>query len=255
MDERLSSCWLIIASVLLAGCSLWQTSCVQYKVVAGSPLATPKGAATLTPIPTRADGKPVSARPYRITPLPGEKVRVGDITEVVGASTPVPPRYSIRNERNDKYIYSLFVRDSKTGQEIRLGDDNGNASFGAMTDQYIIWRFAGFTHNKTPDPKTGLFAYVLATGKEITIAGPEGYQWYPKIDDQWVIYLDVSGSDYYYAGLRAHNLKTGEDFQLSKQVPYNRPGEYYAISGNRIAWVNAESGWAICVYDLATRAR
>jgi len=229
-------------------------------VVAGSPLATPKGVATLTPFPTRADGQPGPVRPYRVTPLPGEKVRVGDITEVQETelvATVAPSRYSIQNEHAG--VYKLFVHDSKSGQDIRLGNDDGSASFGAMTEQYVIWRFDCYTCAEDARLKTGFYAHVLATGEEIIIAGPAGYQWYPKIEGQWVIYLDVSSSNKRFASLRAHNLTTGDDFQIGKEVPYNRPGEYYAISGSRVVWVEGVPNdttpqWMIRVYDLTTRA-
>jgi hypothetical protein len=110
MNKRLSSHWLIIVCVLLIGNSLWLAGCAQQELAAKQPMPTPTGVATLTPIPTRADGKPVSAHSYRITPLPGEKVRVGDITEVVETrtiATSIPPRYSIRNEYNQKTVYMV----------------------------------------------------------------------------------------------------------------------------------------------------
>ncbi len=248
MNKRLSNYWLLAVCVLLIGSSLWLTGCAPQLAIARSPLPTPQLAIAGSPLPT-----PSGVSPFLITPLPGEKARVGEVTEVV--ATPGPSRYSIRNEYNQKSIRMLFVRDSKNNQEIRLGSDNGSASFGAMTDQYLIWRYDCHTCDEKIDLRTGLYAHVLTTGQEISIAGPEGYQWYPKIDGQWVIYLDVSASKAYFAQLRAHNLTTGEDFLVGKEVPFNRPGEYYAISGNRIAWISgdvsgADAKWLFRTYDL-----
>jgi hypothetical protein len=256
--KRPSNQWLIVICVFLIGNSLWLAGCAQQGLAARQLMPTPTGVATLTPIPTNADSKPVTARPYRITPLPGEKVRVGDITEVdetKATSAPVSPRYSVRTERRGQ-VDALFVRDSKTGREIRLGDDQGNTRLEAITDEYVIWRQVHYGDDKTAI-QTGLYAHVLATGQEKVIAQEPGYPWSSKTDGQWVAYLFPGKGDSYFTQLRAHNLKTGEDFQLSQEVPYNRPGEYYAISGNRIVWVEVEPSettpkWMIRVHDLTT---
>jgi hypothetical protein len=150
-------------------------------------------------------------------------------------------------------VKKLFVHDAETGHEVRLGDDAGGALFETMTSEYVIWRYQWDGRTETTR-KSGLYAYILEAGEEITIAQqPDKDPWYPKIDNQWVLYTDAKEAGIYFAKLRVHNITTGEDFLLTEGVPYNRPNRnYYAISGNWIAWV--DGSWAVRIYDLKSRA-
>lgn len=262
MNRKLLNRWLMVACVLLVGNSLWLAGCAQRELAAKQPLPTPTGIATMRPRETSPAAKPGQVVSYLVTPVPGETVRLGDITE----ATPVPPahdstklRYSVREDippwqgqakpSDPVQVRKLFVRDSQTGQEIRLGDDYGDARLEAVTNEYVIWRQIHYGHEDTA-LKTGLYAYVLTSGIRIVIAQEPGYPWDSLTEGQWVVYRFPDKGDMYFTRLRAHNLTTGQDFLVGETVPYNRPGDYYTISAQKIAWVE---GTAICVYDLATR--
>jgi len=237
------------------------TSCANQQVVAGSPLPTPAGVATL-PSPTRTDGKPVPGQLYLVTPLPGEKVRIGEITEMAPATTSLP--YSVQNEFNQRGIWTLFVRDLKTQKQVRLGDDNGSAMSPAMANKYIVWEYLCASDcDKSTSLKSGIYGYDVETQQHLVIATAPGNKVFPKVDDQWVIYLDIPGPKDNFAPLHAHNLVTGEDFVVGKNVPtgnlYGLAPAFYALQGDRVAWVEVEPSdtapkWMIRIYDLATRA-
>lgn len=282
MDRRLIAItlWVMMAGIvlILVGCGA-QGSTVEPFVMpkgmtpdwaSGPPIPTPDYATAEPPCskPTWIVGEQKVCR-FLVTPLPGEKIRVGMITLLV---QPVPPptdtaqsRYAIREDiplwqpvtKPGQYIPSkkLFVKDSVTGREIRLGDDGGDALFEAMTSQYVIWRYQWDGRSETLR-KTGLYAYVLETSDEIIIAQqPDTDPWHPEIDGQWVLYVDdAQDTNKYFTKLRVHNLTTGEAFLLGKKVPdYSKPpSNYYAVNDDKIAWVEAEKSWTVRVYDLTT---
>lgn len=272
--------WIMMAGTILtlAGCGA-QGSTVEPLVMAegvtpdwvsGPPIPTPDKATPEPPCdePTWIVGEQKVCR-FLVTPLPDEKVRVGAITEFVPPVVSLPqPRYTVREDippwqpitRPDQTIrdipvQKLFVQDSATGHEIRLGDDAGDALFQMMTSQYVIWRYQWNGWAETTR-KTGLYAYVLETGEEIVIARkPDHAPLYPEIDGQMVLYTDAKNNNVYFAKLRVHNLATGEDFLLGKKIPYygRSASDYYALGGGKIAWVEADNGRTVRVYDLATR--
>jgi hypothetical protein len=189
--------------------------------------------------PTPADGKAEQVRTILVTPLPSEKVYAAELEEVAQPITSPAARYSIREETKpgDLFsIYALFVQDAKAGSEFRLGDDNGDARFYALTDEYVIWSYHRYEGDELAELKTGLYIYHLASGKSITITRSGGA--YPEIDGQWVIYL--SKGDQYLAGLYAYNLITGEELSLSKRIPVmagRRTSDFYAVGEGQAAWV------------------
>jgi hypothetical protein len=213
---------------------------------------------------------------FLVTPLPGERVRVGPVSEVV-PSTPSgePRRYTVREDippwepvtSADQYIppKKLFVRDSATDQEIRLGDDRGDALLKATTEQYVVWRYQWDGISETIGLETGLYAYTLATGEEIVIAQePERRPGDPVIDGDWVLYIDVGSTENrYHVNLYAHNLVSGEDFLIGQNILYNvrfnnRPSsDYYDVEDGKAVWVDVklapDSMHVIRVCDLETR--
>jgi hypothetical protein len=229
----------------------------------------PPVSATPRPLPTRADGK-IDRFSYLnsllVTPLPDEKLMVSNIVLIKSGAipTPVPPRYSILNERKGEgvnRVYMLLLHDSQTGTDIRLGDDAGSAIFGTMNDEYILWRCAGCA-----ELQTGFYAYRLATSQEILISNSSTFKWYSQIDGQWVIYREMESANPTVSDLRAHNLITGEDFLVASDVFYPfahqgigplNPSDYYIIRSDKIAWVAAkmENGLQLSMrlYDLTTR--
>ncbi len=266
--------FLIVGSALLVGCGASTTQ---------PQIPTPVGAATwpsdLRPTPTRADGKPV------ITPMPNIKIRIGAVSEVSLGDMPSSysalyheqnkqgmdvlvahdsqSRYFARNERESlNSVQELYLRDSQTGQEVRLGDDKGDALFGTMTDQYLIWRFQCYRCDEQPGITTGLYAYVLATGEEIVITqGPTKIQWYPKAENQWVLYIDAPNGTRYFADLHVYNLETKEDKLVSHDTLFERlpDKDFYAVNNNRVVWVQRDTTtsdqWIVYVYDLNSGSR
>jgi hypothetical protein len=295
MNKRLSNLQLIAVCALMLGISLGLASCTSQASSVAQPVSPLSIAETddvaldwssQSPIPTPRGVTPVpfSDQPtwviggqkvwrLLVTPLPDEKVRVGVMSMLPSSRSPESdrhtPRYTIikdtsprlgHTEPSNVKVKKLFVQDAQTGQEIRLGDDRGDAIFEKMTQDYVIWRYQWHGRSETVGFKTGLYAYVLKTGKEIIIAQqPERYPLYPKIDGHWVLYTDAENAKKYFANLRVHNLATGEDFLVGNDVPYNqmfdnRPSsDYYAIRDGKIAWVEVHGKWMIRVYDLMTR--
>jgi len=258
---------------LLMGSLLGLAGCAPSVVAEGQLKPTPAVSVTLPPYPgptINPTALTISPPPswaeqnrwWAVTPLPNEQLMRGEIVEIQPTTLPASP-YSIRKDSkpsNRGYqTYMLFLRNSKTGEEIRLGDDNGDAILELLTDQYLIWRYNSETYDEKAKLNRGLYAYHLATGKQITIANSVGYQGQPEMSGEWVIYMDNEPAKDNVFGLRAHNLATGEDLWLSRGIPIP-PGrltkDLYAMNENKIAWVElnlATNSLAIMVYDLDER--
>jgi hypothetical protein len=206
------------------------------------------------PRPTRADGKPYRSDGLLVTPLPDEKVYVGNVTEVAPLTTQGASRYSIRNDyikvgANQRAV--LYVRDTQAGKETRLGNDSGHAEFGAMNDEYVIWKYLC---DECVDLKSGLYAYSLKTGDN-TLITDDRLAGYPETANQWVIYSERPlGSDF-IANLYAYNLGTGEEILITDKLALSlaNPGDYYAIDNDRIVWLGVDPAGGMRVYDLITR--
>lgn len=249
---------LVVSSLALASCAPAVVAEGQLKPTQsltateppypGPTLATPELLPTPVPNPTRQPGGW-----WSVTPLPGESVRVGEITQT---TPPTAPRYSVRQElRETKAGYAvmaLFVRDSVSRTEVRLGDDSDYAKFQAMSDDYVIWN-RGCVLCQEPQPAfaPGLYAYVLVNGKQIFI-GEGGTT---EISGSWVAYLSVKGGAE-HPGLYAHNIITGEDIPLAQALPNFRgrfTRDLFAINENKVAWVDLEPATneiSLGVYDL-----
>lgn len=239
---------LIINSLLIAGV-LGLAIYLSFGIAAGQPgqlfSAYPGPGATQAARPshpTPANGKVEQVRTILVTPLPSEKVRAAELAEVVQPIAPSASRYSIREETKAGSlfsIYMLFVEDAKA-DEVRLGDDNGDARFYALTDEYVIWSYHRYEEDKQAALQTGLYAYHLPSGKSITITQSGGA--YPEIAGQWVVYLS-EGENQYLIGLHAYNLITGEDLALSKRIPVmagRRTSDFYAAGEGHAAWVETD---------------
>ncbi len=269
MDKKFSltilAC-MMVSGVVLTGCAPARSAAQDAHLI-----PTPEGAISVPPCdePTWVIGEQEVCR-FLVTPQPNEKVCVGAVTEFVPpVESQKQSRYTVREDippwepatepGQITSVKKLFVHDAEAGQEIRLGDDAGDASFQTMTSEYVIWRYQWDGRTETTR-KTGLYAYVLESGEEVVIAKePDIAPWDPKLDNQWVLYTDAKNNSVYFAKLRVHNITTGEDFLLAGEIPYNRPGRNcYAISDNHIAWIEVQTGedpkWMIRVYDLEARA-
>ncbi|MDY7080399.1 MAG: hypothetical protein SXV54_26260 [Chloroflexota bacterium] len=252
---------MMISGVIVAGCASARSVAQDVHLI-----PTPEGAIPMPSCdePTWIVGEQEVCR-FLVTPLPDEKVRVGTSTQVApSVESQQQSRYTIREDIPPWQpvtepgqiipVKKLFVHNTETGQDIRLGDDAGHALFRIMTSEYVIWRYQWNGRSET-SRKTGLYVYVLETGEEIVVARqPDADPWYPEIDGQWVLYVDGQNASKHFS-LYVHNLATGEDFLLGNQVPHYgvTPSDYYAINGNQIAWIETEGGWTVHIYDLATR--
>ncbi len=250
--------WVLGSSLGLAGCVPARSAAQSISLI-----PTPDTLMFTSPLdkPTWIVGEQ-QVYGFLVTPLPTEKVHIGTIVEFAPQlENQKQPRYIVREDillqqpatesGQTTPIQTLFVHDSETGQEVRLGDDAGDALFQVMTNQYIIWRYQWDGKSETAR-KTGMYAYVLETGDEIVIAQDTTYPLYPEVVGPWVVYTDAYNNNVYFANARVHNLVTGEDFLLEDRIPYyGRPSsDYYAISSNKVAWM--DGGWTIHTYDLET---
>lgn len=237
------------------------------------PIPTPVG---VTASPTQILPTPASDivvhHPYA-TPAPGEIVQTGPIVQLIHTSSAQnsPPRYTLREVTASMIITDasvgpevskLFLQDSETEQEIRLGDDTGDATLALRTVDYVIWRYRNYPAIGESALQSGLYAYDLATGENIVIVQSDGFIGYPEIKGDWVIYMDHSamGEQRSITSLHAHNLKTDQDVCISKSIPFARsfpPQEaYYALDEGKIVWVEMDmekQQTVIQIYDISTQ--
>lgn len=192
---------------------------------------------------------------FLVTPMPG-KIQVGPMTDVTNVPPPANAglsQYSLREEFDKQtYINKLYVRDSASGREFRLGSDDGTTGNPAISGNFVAWQD---WRNEGKGDQVDIYAYNLNSHMEITVANRAGIQMFPRIAGEWVIYVDFQEEQQGIAGLYAHNLMTGEDFAINGKVPFRQDatnGTYHAISGNYVAWLNVPEQ-ILCVYDLKTR--
>jgi len=148
----------------------------------------------------------------------------------------------------------LKVIDINTGQEI-LNEDN--AFQPSISGNVVVWIDL---RNGTED----IYAHSLATSKEFPVVTGPGNRDYPRISGNWVIYLQrtkfPTGHETTTAQLRAHSLKTNDDFAIGNTPFANDSfqGTYHAIDGHMVAWVEFEesalSAHSLHLYDLSTRS-
>jgi hypothetical protein len=261
MNKKLLSLYFASLSALVIG-SFSLTACAP-SVIAEGQLKPTQPAATLVsyPGPTLNNDLQLTVTPAPeqkgkifVTPLPNEQVELGNVLEIQPTPTP-SAGYSIRNERtNDSY--RLFVRDNRTGKEVRFGDGDESAIFEAMIEGYIFWVKGCGVCDEASLSKKGLYAYNPATGEQFLVTHEPTFL--IEGAGAWIIYVNYTSTDKYLARLHAHNLLTQEDLLLSSKVP-NLMGwlssDFYAINENQIAWVEldlATSKTAIQAYNLST---
>ena len=225
------------------------------------------------PRPTRADGKTDRFNSIWVTPLPDEKLALGNITFTspvpIATPTPTSPRYLIQNGFEGEGLakeFVLRVHDSQTGSEFRLGDERGGALFVVLNDQYLIWMGYHLCEGCT-ESMFGLYAHSFDTNTELLISDKIGGHGYAEIDGPWVIYIDIQDPLQTASNLYAHNLETGEDFLVATNAvyPYGgsmygspKPSDYYLIQDDKIAWVaqaplaGKSYPWEMQVYDLTS---
>lgn len=279
MNKKSFSVWLtsicgflLFSGLGLAGCAPAvgaegkPTLAASATLMAYPPPPTP----TVRPRPTRADGKIDRFNDLFVTPLPDEKLRVGDITQInpVPTATSTPERYVIQNEYEGEGLdkkFVLWVQDAQTGSKMRIGDDRGSALFQTMNDRYLIWRGYYLCEGCT-EPIFGLYAHAFDTNTEIVISDKIGGQGYAEIEGSWVLYIDIQDPLQIVSNLYAHNLVTGKDILITSDAFYPfggqgvgspDPRDYYLMRGDKIVWVTAkmENGLQIGLrfYDFNTQ--
>ncbi|NJO84057.1 MAG: hypothetical protein HC828_15555 [Blastochloris sp.] len=102
-------------------------------------------------------------------------------------------RYVIRQ---DETYTKLFLVDTTTNQEIRLGTDQGYAFFNTITDDYVIWGYECVSCTPSDTLTTGVYVYdtVQDTTRSI-VQGISAVS--PKIAGNHIVYL-LSGTLFVY---------------------------------------------------------
>ena len=154
-----------------------------------------------------------------------------------------PSRYTYRNETpiDRSKMLPLYLIDTQTGQETRLGDDNDAAFFGVMDDQHLVWYFAG-TH-----------AHNLTTGQDILLSKVGNSSIHPQLFGDWLAFGNYNGGGTKLATLYAANVQTQELITLTQILPAGNDSvsDIFGISDRLAAWYEARN--TIVIYDLTTR--
>ena len=187
-------------------------------------------------------------------PATGVEVEVGDISEI----PPLPPRrYTARVDSNYDRVTTmgskLFLVDTVTGNEIRLGSDEGSTGLEAITDRYAVW---DWKCGSSCSPPGGRYVYDLVTGEQIALE----QMGIIRMSGDWVVASSFEGVEG-YVGVRALNLVTKEEIVLTRTQPLSRKYVFWTyindINEDMIAWVNYDletQQIAIGVYDLINRS-
>ncbi|MFN8488730.1 MAG: hypothetical protein U0350_14105 [Caldilineaceae bacterium] len=197
-------------------------------------------------------------QPRLAAPLEDQVVAASPV-EIPAPPTPAADRYKTRNEfpADRSQPLPLYLVDTTTGQEIRLGDDSGEALYEqARNERYLLWWFG--CRPKCPTWRNGLHAYVFATGEDRFVAADAGGS-RPKLYSDWVAYPTFYGGPK-QAKLTLVNLATQEIITFTTEV-FDRLGDsdHLAIGERLAAWVtapHAQSSTEITpatlrIYDLA----
>jgi hypothetical protein len=184
-----------------------------------------------------------------------------DAPFLAGARLPVLERYVMWEKPYDHWKKSsLVIHDTLTGKEWEYGGDDGHwLSNPDVSGHMLVWQDKKATNTRDID----IHAYDIDSKQELIVAQRPGYQVQPKIDGDWVVYLEAKSTDPHdtRADVYLHNLLTGEDF-LVGTVPYVAPeGLTYGIAHGRVVWVGwtpdetKQQGWPppFHIYDLQSR--
>jgi beta propeller repeat protein len=132
----------------------------------------------------------------------------------------------------------IKIRDLKTQLEIALGNEDNIQSNPDISGNIVVWDDAR-NGNKSA---AGIYAYNLKTSKELPVIVGQPEIGYPRISGEWIVYLHFAAERASTVELRAHSLKTGEDFSIGL-VPNPQDswfGTHYVIDGDKVAWTKYE---------------
>ena len=167
------------------------------------------------------------------------------------AYTPPPEsnRYTYRNDfpADRSQLLPLYLIDTQTGVETRLGDSSGAAVFGTINELYLLWFFLCDVECPTTG---GLHAYNLVTGVDNLIAKQVSSGIHPQITNSWTAFGGFNGDGSREATLYAANLQTQEVITLTRNLPArdSKVQGYFGISDDLAAWYEAQN--TIVIYDL-----
>lgn len=157
-------------------------------------------------------------------------------------------RYVIRQ---DETYTRLFLVDTTTGQELRLGTDQGYAFFNTLTSDYVIWGYQCVACEPGDTLTTGVYIYDMAQGTTRSIVqGVSAVS--PKIAGDHIVYL-LSGTLFVY------HLETEETIEVTRTFDSptgdneilccnTSPKQFYAISDTSVVWLTN----GLHIFDLTT---
>jgi hypothetical protein len=166
------------------------------------------------------------------------------------------PRYTYRNEfpADRSQPLPLYVIDTQTGQEIRLGNDSGAGVYGTQDDKYLLWHF--LCGAACREFQQGLYAYTFATQENRLVSTMSIPGIFPKLVGEWVAFGRYDPRDS-VATLFAANLQTHEVLTLTHELNAQDGGlnGYFGISPQLAAWytVPYPDPPQLVIYDLTTR--
>lgn len=132
-----------------------------------------------------------------------------------------------------KYHEAIYVVDLHSGEENWVS----GGRWADVSGSIVVYAQLG-EHPNAWD----LYTKNLESGEVKPLAVRENVQSWPKIDGNWVTYLDTEriNINYKEESIYAHNLSTGEDLLLGiTQFATQSEGGTYGIGNGRIVWI----GW------------
>jgi len=161
------------------------------------------------------------------------------------AYTPPPEatRYTYRNEfpEDRSKTLPLYLIDTETGAETRLGDDSDAAFFSTLNDEHLVWFFGGF------------HVYNLVTGQDVLLSKIGNPGIHPQLFGDSLAFGNYNGGGSQEATLYAANIQSQEVITLTRNLPAgnDRIRGYFGISDALATWY--EDLNTIVVYDLNAR--
>jgi hypothetical protein len=161
-----------------------------------------------------------------------------DAPFIASARLPALEQYVVWEKPYDHWKRSsLVIHDTLTGKEWEYGGDDGHwLSNPAISGHMVVWQDKKATNTRDID----IHAYDIKAKKELIVIQRPGYQVQPKIEGDWIVYLEDKSTDPHdmTRDVYLHNFTTGEDFLLGTS-PYASEGGTYGIAHGRVVWV----GW------------
>jgi beta propeller repeat protein len=154
----------------------------------------------------------------------------------------------------------IGVLDSNSGAEITLGNEGSFQQEPSISGDIVVWT----DWQNWANSQIEVYGYNLQTNQKFPVATGPGVRRLPKVSGDWVIYVQKLDSGQqtrsYAIELRAHSLKTDEDFSIGLiPSPDNASwGTHFAVDGDKVVWVKANDASnfssELHLYDLVTRS-